>query len=135
MHTVDGVQVKCGLVFAVLLNRLSANTMPETWKPKAWRGRTTSVKVTAKGPVMTSPGELMRAITDELGAHVQMKVVNRVTSFGQGMSLKQDDKWHQVHSLVLILCSCLSCILMFECLTCTSKENRLWSEGCCLLLG
>ena len=83
-HAVRAVQVKCGLVFAVLLNRLSANTMPDTWKPQAWRGRSTSVKVTAKGPTMTSPGELMRAITDELGAHVQMKVVSRVTSFGQG---------------------------------------------------
>lgn len=86
-HAVCVVQVKCGLVFAVLLNRLSANTMPDTWKPQAWRGRTTSVKVSAKSPTITSPGGLMRAITDELGAHVQMKVVNRVTSFGQGPSL------------------------------------------------
>lgn len=78
------MQVKCGLVFAVLLNRLSANTMPDKWKPAAWRGRYTSVKLTAKGPSITSPGGLMRAITDDLGAHVQMKVVNRITSFGQG---------------------------------------------------
>jgi hypothetical protein len=77
--------VKCGLVFAVLLNRLSANTMPASWKPQTLRGHTTTVKLTTKSPAITSPGELIRALSDELKAHVQMKVVSRVTSFGQGV--------------------------------------------------
>lgn len=43
------VQAKCGLVFAVLLNRLSANMVPYSWRPHDLRGARTTLQLSASG--------------------------------------------------------------------------------------
>ena len=81
------VQAKCGLVFAVLLNRLSSNTMPDAWRPERFRGRRVTVRVSRDGPDITSPGALIAALKDRIGASIDMGIVSRITSFGKGAAL------------------------------------------------
>jgi hypothetical protein len=84
-QTSTGVQVVCGHAFAVMLNRLSANMMPDAWKPEQWRDMEGTVQLTADSPRMTTPGELIAAIKNNLGATVEMQIVTRITSFGKGV--------------------------------------------------
>jgi hypothetical protein len=80
------MQVKCGHIFAMLLNRLSANMLPDAWKPPQWQGRKHTVQLTAGGASISSPGDLLKALTDEMHAQVTMAVVSRITSFGAGVT-------------------------------------------------
>eukprot|EP00892_Ulva_mutabilis_P000379 jgi/Ulvmu1/10341/UM061_0024.1 len=89
-------QAKCGLVFAVLLNRLSSNTMPDAWRPQQFKGRSTTVRVSRDGPDITTPGGLINAIDASMGASIDMGIVTRTTSFGKGFALHQDGEWLQL---------------------------------------
>lgn len=75
----------CGQAFAVMLNRLSSNMMPDAWKPEEWRTLAGTVQLTADSPRMSTPGELIAALKHNLGADVQMQIVTRLTSFGKGV--------------------------------------------------
>ena len=83
---ITAVQVRCGHAFAVMLNRLSSNLMPDAWKPEEWRTMEGTVQLTDGSPRMSTPGELIAALQHNLGAAVQMQIVSRLTSFGKGAS-------------------------------------------------
>lgn len=80
------LQDKCGQVFALLLNRLSANVLPDTWRPAGWQGRRTTVRLAAGASEIATPGGLLRALCGESGADVYMQTVSRVTGFSRGMA-------------------------------------------------
>lgn len=82
---VFGLQVRCGQVFAVILNRLSANMMPDHWKPKEWCDMEATVQLTQSTPRIHTPGELVRSLVEDFGASVDMRIVTRITSFGKGV--------------------------------------------------
>lgn len=74
------------MIIAMLLNRLSANSLPEDWRPEGHSDKTT-VRLTSTGAALTKPEHLLEAMMDELGAQVQMGIVTRITGFGYGALL------------------------------------------------
>lgn len=78
------LQDKCGEMFALLLNRLGANLLPESWRPDTWKGRQASVQLQPGGPEITTPGGLVAALCALPGVDFFMQIVSRVTGFSQG---------------------------------------------------
>eukprot|EP00892_Ulva_mutabilis_P003573 jgi/Ulvmu1/1588/UM111_0016.1 len=98
--TTNAYQAKWGQVFALLLNRLSANVLPAAWRPEGSRGRRAAVRLCADGPEIRTPGGLIASLCDAEGSDVFMRIVSRTTGFSKGFAVKQDDEWLQVPFVV-----------------------------------
>ena len=80
------VQARCSVILSILLNRLAANSLPESWRPSGHPDLAT-VKMAPEGEALCTPEALVAALVEEWDATVDMQVVSRITSFGLGASM------------------------------------------------
>lgn len=82
-HQSPSVQERLSEVLAILLNRLASNGLPDKWRPEGRKDRT-EVRMTADGPPIITPEDLLEAMLNHDGAELHMQVVSRITGFGLG---------------------------------------------------
>ena len=80
------MQARSNQVLANYLNALTGNYVPKQWR-HAESGTFKTYKLTPTGADIRTPGALITALREELGAEVDMQVVSRITTFGMGAKL------------------------------------------------
>lgn len=115
------LQDRASQIFAMLLNKLATNALPDEWRPEG-RKLKACVRLSPDGPPLRTPEALLQAMIDE-GAEIDMRVVSRITGFGLGACCARPSLvQHQLR------CHHSDQRVQHGCNTCTATDRKLRPE-------